>query len=66
MIEIIGDLIIIGCGAAFAWAFFTMFITGNYLVFESNPIILAAEMILSVVIIVVGISRLQDDWWSKK
>lgn len=61
MIEIIGDLLIIGCGAAFSWAFLIMIFTGNYLVFESNPFILLTEAILSLVTVGIGIGRFIND-----
>ncbi len=58
--EILGDLLVIGFGAAMATAFLIMALTGRP-AFEPNPFILWGEIILCLVTFGIGIWRLIDD-----
>lgn len=59
--EIRFDILAIGCGVALLVAFLIMAITGNYLVFEDNPVILYAEICLCLYLIGFGIERTVRD-----
>ncbi len=61
LLEIIGDLLIIGYGAALSCAFLIMAITGNCLAFEGHPVILLVEIIFSLITVVIGIGRFLSD-----
>jgi len=60
-IEIIGDLLIIGCGLAFLYIFGSILFYGNYWAGESNQLILNIEIIMALLIIIIGLERYIDD-----
>ena len=59
--EILGDLVLIGCGVAFLYIFISIIVTGGYIAVEERIIVNWCEIIMAAVILIVGIDRFIGD-----
>jgi len=64
--EIVGDLIIIGCGISLSYIFLSIQTSGGYMAVENNDLIRYAEIGLAFIILIVGLDRLFDDFKKRK
>ena len=53
--RVIGDLILTGCGLAFLYIFVSILVTGGYIAVEDNPVVLWAEIVMSIIITGIGL-----------
>ena len=60
-LEIIGDLTLAGFGFAMSIAFIQIYVLGYTVVGESNPLILKAEIVLSIFTFLMGIYHYIQD-----
>ncbi len=60
-LEILGDLVLIGCGIAFIYIFFSIWLSGGYMAVERSKTMLYFEMGLGITILLLGIGRFIDD-----
>jgi uncharacterized membrane protein len=61
LIRIIGDLLVVGLAVSFAYIFVSMKISGAVFAIEPNQAILWAEIVGSVLLLIIGINRFLDD-----
>ena len=61
LLEILGDLLLIGCGAVLIYIFFSIYFSGGYMAVEQNPLVLRTEMVTGIIIVIIGIGRFIDD-----
>lgn len=65
-LEVLGDLVMIGCGAALLYAFLSIFFLGGYMACEPSNTILYSEIGMSAVIVIFGINRFLGDCRKRK
>ena len=61
-LELLGDGMIIASGALALLICVPIAVFGEVLTYEDNPVILFAEIALGVLIIILGINRLRNDF----
>lgn len=62
IIEMLGNLLLMGCACAGLYIFLSIMITGGYMAVERNSAILYAEIGLFALVLIVSINRTIDDW----
>jgi len=60
-LEILGHILLIGCGSAFVYIFGSIAVTGGYNACEPNPWVLGVEVGMGLAVTAVGINQFLDD-----